>query len=119
MNAEERIAQLQARAQAQRLAAQLAILETREQLAPLRSTAGVIGAAARLLSAQRTGGGVVAGLTRLGISHPWLASAAVAAAVRGARRRPLPLALAAAVGAVAWWLLRAPVPMPPQGGLDE
>ncbi len=104
----ERIAQLQARGQAQRLAAQLAILEAREQLAPLRSAYSAVGAAARLLSPGRPASNVLGAWVRFGISHPWLSSVISAAALRTARRRPLPLALAVGIGALAWWLMRAP-----------
>jgi hypothetical protein len=100
------IAQLQARAQAQRLGAQLAILETREQLAPLRTAAAVIGAAARALSPGGAVGGAVGALTRLGVGHPWVSSALAAAALRLVGRRPIAVLIAAATGAAAWWLLR-------------
>jgi hypothetical protein len=103
--AEERIAQLKAQAHAQRLAAQLAILEAREQLAPLRSAAAVIGVAARALSPAGAGG-AIGRLGRFGLGHPWLASTAIGLAWRLLRRRPLALLLAAAAGAAAWWLLR-------------
>lgn len=103
--AEERIAQLQARAQAQRLAAQLAILEAREQLAPLRSAAGVIGAAAQALSPSG-GRGLVGLLAKLGLRHPSIAATLAVAGWRLARRRPLALLTAACAGAVAWWLFR-------------
>lgn len=106
--AEERIAQLEARAQAQRLAAQLAMLEAREQLAPLRSAYGFVSAAAGALSPNRPASGLLGSAARFGIGHPWLASAVAAAALRGARRQPLVVALATGVGLAAWWLLRAP-----------
>ncbi len=104
--AEERIAQLQARAHAQRLAAQLAMLEAREQMAPLRSAYGVISAAARMLSPKQPARSVAGALTRFGLDHPWLSSALAAAAVRTVRRWPLAVALGAGIGAAAWWLLR-------------
>jgi len=103
---QERIAQLQARAHAQRLAAQLAILEVREQLVPVRSAVGMIGAAARVFSPRGSAGGTIAALAKLGVSHPWFASAVAAVAMRMLRRRPLALLLAAAAGAAAWWLFR-------------
>jgi hypothetical protein len=105
--AEERIAQLRARAQAERLATQLAILEAREQMAPLRSAAGVIGVAVRALSPGGSGG-AIGRLGRFGIDHPWLASTVAGLVWRLLRRRPLALLLAAAAGAAAWWLLRPP-----------
>jgi hypothetical protein len=106
--AEERIAQLQARAQAERLATQLAIHEAREELAPLRSAAGVIGAAARALSAGATAGGIASTLAKTGMRYPWVASIAAGAALKVLRRRPITLLIAAAAGAAAWWLLRPP-----------
>lgn len=103
---EERIAQLQAQAQAQRLAAQLAILQAREQLAPLKSAAGVIGMAVHALAPGGAAGGTIGTLAKFGIAHPWISSAAGTFAWRLARRRPLVMLLAAAAGAAAWWLLR-------------
>ena len=57
---EDRIAHLQAQAHVQRLATQLAIFEAREQLAPLRSAAGVLSMAVRALSpgGSRSRGGL-------------------------------------------------------------
>lgn len=109
--AEQRIAQLQALAHAQRLAAQLAIFEAREQLAPLKSAAGVIGAAAHALSPAGAAGGALGRLARFGIGHPWLSSTAGTVFWRLLRRRPFVLLVAAATGAAAWWLLR---PSPPE-----
>jgi hypothetical protein len=106
--AEERIAQLQARALAQRLAAQLAILEAREQLAPLRSAYGVVAAAGRLLSPQPSARGVIGALARFGLGHPVLTSTLAAASLRVATRRPLAIALATVIGAAAWWHLQRP-----------
>lgn len=111
---EERIAQLMARAQAQRLAAQLAIFEAREQLAPLRSAAGVLGVAARALSPKGTTGSLIATASRFLIGHPWLASAVTAGAWRLLRRRPISLLIAVAAGAAAWWLFR-PIARPADG----
>lgn len=108
--AEERIAQLQAQAHAQRLAAQLAILEARDQLAPLKSAAGVIGMAVHALSPGGTAAGAIGKLTRFGINHPWLASTTASLAWRLMRRRPVALLVAAAAGATAWWLLRPKAP---------
>jgi hypothetical protein len=113
--AQERIAQLQARAQAQRLAAQLAMLEAHEQLAPLRNGYNMVRAAAGVLSPGRPAGNAIAALARFGSGHPWLASAVAAAAVRVARRRPLAIALAAGIVAVAWWLWRSPARAEQQG----
>lgn len=104
--AAERIAQLQAQAQAQRLSAQLAILELREQLAPLRSAAGAIGAAVHALSPSGTAGGAIGKLTKFGIGHPLLVSSLGTFALRLLRRRPLAFLIAAATGAAAWWLFR-------------
>jgi len=114
--AEERIAELQARAQAQRLAAQLAILEAREQLAPLRTAAAVIGAAARALSPGGAVGGTVGRLVKFGAGHPWIIPAVSAATLSLVRRRPIAVLLAAAAGAAAWWLLR---PTARPGGAQE
>ena len=108
--AEERIAQLQAQAHVQRLAAQLAIFEAREQLAPLKSAAGVIGMAVRALSPAGAAGGAIGRLTRFGIGHPWVSSTAAAFAWRVLRRRPMALLIAAAAGAAAWWLWRPRAP---------
>ena len=113
---EERIAQLQAQAHAQRLAAQLAIFEARDQLAPLKSAAGVIGMAVHALSPGGTAAGAVGKLTRFGIGHPWLTSTAAGLAwrlLRGVQGVPESGAGAAAVGAVcASWRAR-PRPWPP------
>jgi hypothetical protein len=106
--AEERIAQLQAQAQAQRLAAQLAIFEAKEQLAPLKSAAGVFGMAVRALSGGGTAGGTLARLAKFGIGHPWVSSTLGTLAWRLVRRRPIALLSAAAAGIAAWWLLRTP-----------
>ncbi len=100
--AAERIELLQAQAQAQRVSAQLAILEARDQLAPLRSAAGVIGAAVHALSA----GGAIGKMAKFGVGHPWVISSLGTVAIRLLRRRPLALLLAAAAGAAAWWLFR-------------
>ena len=105
---EEKIAELQARAHAQRLAAQLAILEARDELAPLRSAVGMIGAVARALAPRGAVGGVLGTLARSGVRHPWLVSTAAGIALRVLRRRPMAFLVAAAAGAAAWWLLRAP-----------
>jgi len=102
------MAQLQARAQAQRLAAQLAMLEAGDELAPLRNVFNVIRAATGAFSRGRPAAGLTATLAKFGIGHPWLTSAVVAAALRAGRRHPLALALAAAIGAAAWWLASAP-----------
>ena len=103
---EERIAQLQAQANAQRLAAQLAILEARDQLAPLKSAAGVIGMALHALAPGGAAGRPIVKLARFGIGHPWVSSTIGALAWRLVRRRPIALLVAAAAGAAAWWLLR-------------
>ena len=103
---EERIAQLQARAHVQRLAAQLAIFEARDQLAPLKSAAGVIGMAVHALSPGGAAGGTIGKLAKFGIGHPWLSSTAATLAWRVVRRRPIVLLIAAAAGAAAWWLFR-------------
>lgn len=107
-SAQERMAQLQARAQAQRLAAQLAMLEVGEQLAPLRSAFNLIRAATGAFSPGRPTAGLVATLAKFGIGHPWLTSAAAAAALRAGRHHPLALAVAAVIGAATWWLISAP-----------
>lgn len=117
--AEERIAQLQARAQAQRLAAQLAILEANEQLAPLRSAVGLVSAAVHVLQPRGPVAGALAGVTKFGIGHPWLVSMVAAAALRGLRRRPYAVLLALAAGAGAWWLLRPPPAGTVSRGEDE
>ena len=103
---QERIARLQASAHAQRLAAQLAIIEARDELAPLRSAAGLIRTVVRVFSPAGTAGGMIGTAARLGISHPWLGPAVAAAALRLLRRRPLAFLLAAAAGVTAWWLFR-------------
>lgn len=106
-DAEERIAQLQAQAHAQRLGAQLAILEAREQLAPVKSAVGVIGMVVRALSPSNAAGGSIGRLARFGIGHPWISSTVGAFAWRVLRRRPLVLLIAAGAGAAAWWLTRS------------
>jgi len=106
LSTEQRIAQLQAQGQAQRLAAQLAIFEAREQLAPLRSVAGVIGLAVRALSPGAAAGGAVGRLARFGVGHPWISSTVGTVAWRLLRRRPVALLIAALAGAAAWWLWR-------------
>jgi hypothetical protein len=103
---EERIAQLQAQAQAQRLAAQLAIFEAKEQLAPLKSAAGVLGMAVHALSPGGAAGGTIGKLAKFGIGHPWVSSTLGTLAWRLVRRRPTALLIAAAAGAAAWWLFR-------------
>jgi len=108
---EERIAQLLANAEVQRLAAELAIYEAREQLAPLRSAAGVLGVTARALAPSVATGRVIEAAARFVVGHPWLGSALAAGAMRLLRRRPLALLLAGATAAAAWWLLR-PEPRP-------
>jgi len=112
-SAEERIAHLQARAQAQRLAAQLAMLEAREQLAPLRTAAVVIGAAARALSPAGAAGGAAGRLMRFGIGHPWVSSAVAAGVLRVVKGRLIALLLATAAGAAVWWLRRPTLEEPP------
>jgi hypothetical protein len=111
-SAEERIAQLQARGQAQRLAAQLAMLDAREQLAPLRTAAAVIGVAARALSPSGAAGGAAGRLMRFGIGHPWVSSAVAAGVLRVVKGRLIALLLAAAAGAAVWWLRRPASEMP-------
>lgn len=105
-DAEQRIALLQARAQAQRLSAQMALLEAGEQLAPLRTAARLIGGTARVFSRASTGGSVAGWLGKAGREHPWLTSVAAAGVLRWVRRRPVALLLAAAGAGAAWWLLR-------------
>ena len=107
--AEERIAQLQAQAHAQRLAAQLAIFEARSELAPLKSAAAVIGVVVRALAPGGAAGGPIGKLARFGIGHPWVSSTVGTLAWRLLRRRPLALLAAAAAGAAAWWLFRPSV----------
>lgn len=114
LSREERIAQLLARAQAERVAAEFAIYEVREQFAPLRSAAGVLGAAARVLSPGGAAGDVIGTTARLAVRNPWLTSVVVAGAARLLRRRPIALLLPAAAAAAAWWLLR-PAPRPANG----
>ena len=104
--ADERIAQLLARGHAQRLAAGLAIYESRQQLAPLRSAVGLLGVAARVMSPGGDAAGVIGPAARLLVAHPWLGPALAASAMRLLRRRPFAFLLAAAAGAGAWWLLR-------------
>jgi hypothetical protein len=104
--AAERIAQLQALAQAQRLAAQLAIFEAREQLAPLKSAAGVVGAAVHAFSPGGVAGSAIGRLARFGVGHPWLSSTAAGLLWRALRRRPLAVLAAVAAAGAAWWLLR-------------
>jgi hypothetical protein len=103
---EERIAQLQAQAQAQRLAAQLAIFEAKEQLAPLKSAAGVLGMAVHALSPGGVAGGTIGRLAKFGIGPPWVSYTLGTLAWRLVRRRPTALLIAAAAGAAAWWLFR-------------
>jgi hypothetical protein len=104
--AEERIAQLLARARAERLATELAIYEAREQLAPLRSAAGIFNRAAGVLSAKGTAGRLISAGSRYLVGHPWLVPAVAGAGLRLLRRRPVALLLALGAGAVAWWLFR-------------
>jgi hypothetical protein len=108
--AEERVAQLQAQGHAQRLAAQLAIFEAREQLAPLKSAAGVIGMAIHALAPGGAAGGTIARLAKFGIGHPWVSSTLGTLAWRLVRRRPIVLLMAAASAAAAWWLFRPTSP---------
>lgn len=103
---EERIALLQARAEAQRLSAQFALLESRRQLSPLRAAAGVMGLAAKALSPGRPAGNAASALARFGAARPWLTSTVAGLAWRLLRRHPLSFGLALLGGAVAWWLLR-------------
>lgn len=117
MSREERIAHLKASAQAERLAAEVAIFEARGQLAPLRSAAGVVHLAVRALSPKGGAGGPIAIGSRYLIGHPWLASAVMAGAMRLLRRRPVALLLALAAGAAAWWLFRPTAG--PAGGRRE
>jgi hypothetical protein len=106
--AEERIALLQARGQGQRLAAQLALLEAREQLAPLRSAAGTVAAAARLFSPGSSIGEGLRSLVRVGLGRPQLVLPVATLAWGLLRRRPFAVAIAAAAGTLAWWLFRGP-----------
>jgi hypothetical protein len=106
-DAEQRIALLQARGHAQRLSAQLALLEAGEQLAPLRTVARVLGGTARAFAPGKAGGSVAGWLGRAGRDHPWLTSVLAAGALRWLRRSPLALVLAAAGAGAAWWLLRS------------
>jgi hypothetical protein len=106
--AEERIALLQARGQSQRLAAQLALLEAREQLAPLRSAAGTLTAAARLFSPGSSVGEALRSLVRVGLGRPQLVLPVATLAWGLLRRRPFAVAIAAAAGTLAWWLFRRP-----------
>jgi hypothetical protein len=115
---EERIAQLRARGQAQRLAAQLALLEAREQLAPLRSTLGAVRGVARIFSGRSGAGGTLGAAARFGIAHPSLLLTVGGIAWRALRRRPVGLLLAVGLGAVAWWLLR-PAPARSDGAPAE
>lgn len=119
-DAEQRIALLQARGHAQRLSAQLALLEAGEQLAPLRTVARMLGGSARAFAPGRTGGSVAGWLSRAGRDHPWLTSVLVAGALRWLRRSPLVLVLAAAGAGAAWWLLRpsTSTPRPTEPPLD-
>lgn len=107
----DRIALLLAEGHAHRLATQLAIHEAREQLAPLRSVAGVVGGVARLVSRGSTAGKVAGMLTRLGAGHPWTASTLAVAAWRLLRRHPAATLAAVGAGAAAWWLLRPSMPV--------
>lgn len=110
---DERIALLQARGEAQRLSAQLAVLEARNQFTPLRAAAGVVGLAAKSLSPGQPAGNAVSALAKFGAGRPWLMSALSSLALRLLRRHPLTFGLALAGGAVAWWLLR------PQAGSED
>ena len=103
---EERIAHLKASAQAERLAAEVAIFEARGQLAPLRSAAGVVRLAVRAFSPTVGAGGLIVTGSKYLIGRPWLASALMAGAMRLLRRHPVALLLALASGAAAWWLFR-------------
>jgi len=104
--ADERIALLQARAHRERLAAQLALLDVREQTAPLRSAAGTVLSLTRLFGAESTLGSALRSLARLGLGRPQLLLPAATLAWSVLRRRPYTLLLAVAAGAAAWWLLR-------------
>jgi hypothetical protein len=104
--AEERIALLLARGHSQRLAAQLALLDAREQLAPLRTAATTLSAAAGLFSSRSSVGGALRSLAGFAIGKPQLVLPIVTLAWSLLRRRPLALTLAAAAAAAAWWLLR-------------
>jgi len=106
-SAEDRIALLQARAHRERLAAQLALLDVRDQTAPLRSAAGTVMALTRLFRADSTLGSVLQSLARLGIGRPQLVLPAATLAWGALRRRPLAVLLAAAAGIAAWWLFRS------------
>jgi hypothetical protein len=116
--AEERIALLQARGEAQRLSAQLAVLETKQQLTPLRAAAGVVGLAAKSLSPGQPAGNAVSALAKFGVGRPWLMSALSSLALQLLRRHPLIFGLALAGGAVAWWLLRPPPGSEDRAGSD-
>jgi len=115
VDANERIALLQARAHSERLAAQLALLDAREQTASLRSAAGTVLSLVRLFSAESKLGSVLRSLARLGLGRPQLLLPAATLAWGALRRRPLALLLAIAAGATAWWLLRRE----PPGRQDE
>lgn len=115
---EERIGLLQARAEAQRMSAQLALLESRRQLSPLRAAAGVVGLAAKALSPGRPAGNGASALARLGAARPWLTSTVASLAWRLLRRHPLSFGLALLGGAVAWWLLRPPADRADPGRSD-
>lgn len=105
---EERIALLQARGHSERLAAQLALLEAREQLAPLQSAAGTVAAVARLFSPHSSIGEALRSLVRVGLGRPQLVLPLATLAWGLLRRRPFAVAIVAAAGAVAWWLFRGP-----------
>lgn len=103
---EDRIALLLAQGQAQRLGAQLAILEAHDQLSPLRSVATALRAVARMVGPGRTPSSVAGMVAKFSLGHPWIVSLAAPIVMRLLRRRPLALAVAAAAGVAAWWLLR-------------
>lgn len=103
---EDRIALLLAQGQAQRLGAQLAMLEAREQLAPLRAVATTLGAIVGIARSGPTRSSLAGMAAKLTLGHPWLVSVAASVVLRLLRRRPLALAAAAAAGIAAWWLLR-------------